>query len=259
MNQVQETLQKAVQTVGDTVAHNVDALQKGTILFVLSSHDKFLNGHPTGWYLPEAAHPYYAFRQAGYGVDFASPKGGKSPLDPSSVEQFKDDAECKEFLGDLTAKGGVGRNGYENTKLLNTCSEKNYLAIFYVGGHGPVFDLTDDKTSIGLIEAFYDAKKPVAAVCHAPCVLAAAKDTATGKSLVSGRKVVCFTNEEEEQAKLTDAIPFLVETRLKENGAQFQNAEPWKEYVLADRGVYTGQNPASAGPLAIKVVTALKS
>ncbi|GAA6020193.1 hypothetical protein JCM10207_004363 [Rhodosporidiobolus poonsookiae] len=223
------------------------------ILCVLTSHDKFLSGKPTGWYLPEAAHPYYEFKQAGFEVDFASPKGGNAPVDPSSVDGFKEDEQSVKFLNEEKAL-------YEQTKKLAAVKESDYDAIFFAGGHGPCFDLTTDATSISLIESFWAAGKPVSAVCHGPTVFLNAYDTKTGEKLVKGKKLTCFSDEEEKQAGLVDEIPFLVETALRAAGANFQlTREPWKEEVVVDGQLITGANPASAAGVGKKIVEALKA
>ncbi|CAF1096687.1 unnamed protein product [Rotaria magnacalcarata] len=224
---------------------------KKKILFVLTSHDKFPNGHPTGWYLPEAAHPYYVLENH-FTIEWASPNGGKAPLDPSSVENFKDDAECKQFLSDDKAK-----HGYENTQKLTDVNVNDYVALVYVGGHGPCFDLPEDKTNVKLAEEFWKQGKIISAVCHGPAALVNVKDE-NGKSIFSGRKATSFSNEEEEQIKLTDAIPFLVETRLKELGAHYEkNDKPWGAYVTVDGQLILGANPASAHDFGVAILNAL--
>ncbi|GAA5980806.1 hypothetical protein JCM10908_003874 [Rhodotorula pacifica] len=216
------------------------------ILFILTSHDKLLSGKPSGWYLPEAAHPYYVLRDAGYNITFASPKGGKSPLDPNSVEQFKDDKQSQEFLNSKETQ-----DLFNNTKKLSDVKEKDFAAIFYVGGHGPVMDLTTDENSIQLIQQFWTADKPVSAVCHAPTAFLNVYDMKNGEFFVKGKKVTCFSNAEEEQAGLVDEIPFLVESQLKGKGAHFvNNREPWGEEVVVDGKLVSGGNPASAGGVA---------
>ncbi|GAA5892146.1 hypothetical protein JCM6882_005708 [Rhodosporidiobolus microsporus] len=227
------------------------------ILFVLSSHDKFPSGAPTGWYLPEAAHPYYVVKDAGYEVDFASPKGGKAPLDPSSVDGFKDDEGCRKFLSDSAATKLV-----ENTKKLSDVKQEDYAAIFYVGGHGPLFDLTTDPVSHQLILDFWNAGKVVSLVCHAPCCLIKVKDE-NGENFVKGKKVTCFSNEEEEIAQKVSECPFLAETDLRAAGAVFVNArKPWEPEVVVDGLLITGANPASAegvGKEIVKALAALKA
>ncbi|CAF2147523.1 unnamed protein product [Rotaria magnacalcarata] len=233
-------LLNGINGITETFIQSVMSIQQTTqkILFVLTSHDIFPNGHPTGWCLPEAAHPYCVLENH-FTIEWASPKGGHAPLDPSSVENFKDDVECKQFLSDNKAK-----QGYENTKKLTDINVNDYVALVYVGGHGPCFDLSEDKTSIKLAEEFWKQGKLVSAVCHGPAAL--------------GRKATSFSNEEEEQIKLTDAIPFLVETRLKELGANYEkNDKPWGAYVTVDGQLILGANPASAHDFGLAILNAL--
>ena len=200
------------------------------------------------------AHPYYEILDAGYSIDVASPAGGKAPLDPSSVEAFKSDPLCTRFQGDSVAQSLVSA-----TIPLFEIQHTAYEAIFYVGGHGPCFDLYKDINSIELIQKFIAAGKPVSAVCHGPVVFVNVKD-AQGEHFVKGKKLTCFTNVEEEQAGLTHAIPFLVQSRLTELGGSFEQApEPWGEYVTRDGLLITGQNPASAGKTAKVLLEALKA
>lgn len=192
---------------------------------------------------------------------FASPKGGEAPLDSASVEAFKGDKESQDFLQDAEFQNMV-----KNTHKLSDVdlTPSTYSAIFYPGGHGPVFDLPVVTTSQQLIRNAYEAGVPVTAVCHAPAVFADVK-LADGKYLVDGRRITSFTNEEEEQAKLVEAIPWLVESRLGERGAKFEKADqPWGVKVIVDRTttgrvLITGQNPASAAKLAEEVVRVLKA
>lgn len=231
------------------------------ILVVFTSHTQLIGSdHPTGYYLPEIAHPYYLLKNAGYTLVAASPKGGKAPLDQSSVEAFKNDDDSVKFLNDSEAQSFVS-----NTKPLSEFSAdsvKDFDAIFYPGGHGPCFDLPVDKTSQELIKTFYEAGKPTSAVCHAPAVFTDVK-LSDGKYLVDGKKVTSFTNEEEEQAGLTKAIPWLVEDRLKERGATFEKTQAWGEKVIVDKSgrkiLISGQNPASAAGVGKEILAALKA
>ncbi|GAA5993864.1 hypothetical protein JCM5350_006821 [Sporobolomyces pararoseus] len=230
----------------------------GKVLFVLSSHDQMLSGKPTGWYAPEASHPFFRLTEAGYHVEFASPSGGKAPLDPSSVEAFKDDPETKKFLNTPELIKQT-----ENTIKLADVKASDYVAYFAVGGHGPVFDLTDDATNQKLILEFYESKKPTASVCHGPTVFVNIKDS-NGERFVKGKKVTCFSDEEEEMAGLTKEIPFLVEKELRAAGADFQlSRKPWGEEVVIDENdgkiLLTGGNPASASALGEAVVKAIKA
>ncbi|GAA6061044.1 hypothetical protein JCM10212_004618 [Sporobolomyces blumeae] len=230
----------------------------GKVLFVLSSHDKMISGKPTGWYLPEAAHPYYQVTKAGYEVVFASPAGGKAPLDPSSVEAFKEDEEATKFLNDSEIMKQI-----ENTVKLDTVNASDYVAYFAVGGHGPVFDLTDSAVNQKLMLETYEAKRPVASVCHGPTVLINMKD-ANGERFVKGKKVTCFSDQEEEMAGLVKEIPFLVEKELRAAGADFVlKRQPWGEEVVIDEQdgkiLLTGGNPASASALGAALVKAIKA
>ena len=211
------------------------------ILMVLTSHDQLGDtGKKTGFWLEEFAAPYYALKDAGADIVLASPKGGQPPLDPKSDEpdaqtdatrRFKDDPEGQKALG--------------ATHRLADIQAGDYDAVFYPGGHGPLWDLAEDKTSIALIEAFASADKPVAAVCHAPGVLRHVKG-ADGEFLVKGRKVAGFTNGEEEAVGLTDVVPFLVEDMLKANGGDYQKGADFAPFVVTDGKLITGQNPASS-------------
>lgn len=233
-------------------------LSNKKILFVLTSADKFtqgsVKGKPTGYYLPELAHPYYVVTSAGYTITMASPQGGAAPLDPSSVEAFKDDAECTKFLNDSEAQQAV-----KNTvPLISINNITGYDAVFYVGGHGPCFDLWDDVNSIDLIQKFVASEKPVSAVCHGPVVFTKVKAADGTTPFVKGRRVTCFTDEEERQAKLEDAVPFLVETKLRDLGATFESADAaWGEHVVRDGHLITGQNPASAAKTARVLLEAI--
>jgi len=211
------------------------------ILVVLTSTDKIESiNHPTGWYLPELAHPYDVLA-ARAEIVVASPKGGVAPLDPSSAETFKEDPSSKNFLENH-------KSVWENTKPLSEFVGRasEFDAIFYPGGHGPMFDLVTDKDSIALIEEFSAQNKPVASVCHGPVVLVNAKGK-DGQPLVSGKRVTGFSNVEEDQAKMTAAMPFLLEDALNKAGGKYEKAaEPWGEHVITDGLLITGQNPASA-------------
>ena len=215
------------------------------ILVVLTSHDALGDtGEKTGFWLEELAAPYYEFIDAGYTLTLASPKGGLPPLDPkSNLEDFKTD-DTRRFENDETAQHTLA-----NTVVLSTVNQEDFDAIFYPGGHGPLWDLKEDSDSISLIESFYAANKPVAAVCHAPAVLLNAKDT-HGNALVAGKKVTGFTNSEEAAVELTDIVPVLIEDAFKALGAEYQKADDWSEFVVEDGLLLTGQNPASSKALA---------
>ena len=215
------------------------------ILMVLTSHDKLGDtGRKTGFWLEELAAPYYTFKDAGVEMVLASPKGGQPPLDPKSNEpDFQTDL-TRRFEADADAKAQLA-----STVRLDTVKAEDFDTVFYPGGHGPMWDLAEDRNSIRLIETMLGAGKPVALVCHAPGVLRHVK-TADGKPLVQGKRVTGFTNTEEEAVGLTKVVPFLVEDELKAKGGIFSKAADWQPYVLTDGLLITGQNPASSGPAA---------
>ncbi|KAH8668736.1 ThiJ/PfpI family protein [Xylariales sp. PMI_506] len=213
------------------------------ILVVLTSHNK-LDGtdKPTGWYLPEFAHPYDVLAPKAE-IVVASPKGGEAPLDPGSVEMFKQDKSSVEFLN---TKSDIWKNTEKLSTFLGRSGE--FAALFYPGGHGPMYDLATDKDSIALINEFVAAGKPVAAVCHGPAVFTNVV-LPSGEHLVKGKEVTGFSNVEEDQVQLSSVMPFLLEDKLKEAGGIYKKAaEPWGEFVLSVDGgkLITGQNPASA-------------
>ena len=211
------------------------------ILMVLTSHDQLGDtGKKTGFWLEEFAAPYFAFKDAGAQLTLASPKGGQPPLDPKSDEPDAQTAATERFRKDPAAQSALA-----STALLSSARAEDYDAIFYPGGHGPLWDLTEDKISIALIEEFSQAGKPVAAVCHAPGVLRHVKG-ADGQPLVKGKRVTGFTNSEEEAVQLTKVVPFLVEDMLKEKGGVYSKGADWASYVLTDGLLITGQNPASS-------------
>ncbi|KAF8484438.1 class I glutamine amidotransferase-like protein [Russula ochroleuca] len=217
------------------------------ILFVLSSAEKSLQGDPTGWYLPEAAHPYYVLSPH-FAIDFAAPGGPNPPMDPSSQERFGDDEECKRFLNDPDA-----RNLLENAKFMTTVNANDYDAIYYVGGRGPVIDLPEYKTNIQLAYEFYRTHKLVSAVCHGPAALVWVTDE-DGKSIFNGKNVTGFSNAEEEEIGNVQAIPFLLEDRIKLLGGTYEKAnENFDPKVVCAGNLITGQNPASARPLAEEI------
>jgi putative intracellular protease/amidase len=223
------------------------------ILMVLTSHDQLGNtGKKTGFWLEEFAAPYFAFKDAGAQLTLASPKGGQPPLDPKSDEPDMQTDATKRFRKDPAAQSALA-----STVLLNTVKAADYDAVFYPGGHGPLWDLAEDKHSIALIEAFYNAGKPVAAVCHAPGVLRHVKG-ADGQPLVKGKKVTGFTNSEEEAVQLTNVVPFLVEDELKAKGGIYSKGPDWASYVLTDGLLLTGQNPASSQAAAEALLAKLK-
>lgn len=223
------------------------------VLFVLTSHDKLGDtGNKTGFWIEEFANPYYKLLDKGVDITVATPKGGKAPIDPNSDTEDAQTEDTKRFKKDEAAQEVIN-----NTKLLSEVHPKDYDAVFYPGGHGPLWDLSKDQDSITLIETFNAAKKPIGFVCHAPAALKNVK-TEDGKPLVNGKKVTGFTNTEEEAVELTDVVPFLVEDMLKENGGIYSKAGDWEEYALVDGNLVTGQNPASSGLVAEKLYEMLK-
>jgi putative intracellular protease/amidase len=222
------------------------------ILMVLTSHDRLGDtGEKTGFWLEEFAAPYYVLKEAGAAITLASPKGGQPPLDPKSNDESAKTAETRRFEADDDAKALLA-----TTHRLDTVSISDYDAVFYPGGHGPLWDLAEDATSRALIEGAIAANKPVAAVCHAPGVLRHVQN-ADGSPLVAGKKVTGFTNTEEAAVGLTDVVPFLVEDMLKAQGGVYSKTADWGVHVLRDGLLITGQNPASSAAAAQELVKAL--
>ncbi len=220
------------------------------ILMVLTSHDKLGDtGKKTGFWLEEFAAPYYVFKDAGAEITIASPKGGQPPLDPSS-----DTEDAQTPATDRFKKDDDAQKALANTNVLSTIDTAGFDAVFYPGGHGPLWDLSEDKDSIALIEAVTAAGTPLGAVCHAPAVFKNTKGT-DGKPLVSGKTVTGFTNTEEEGVGLTDVVPFLVEDMLIANGGHYQKGDDWASFVVTDGKLVTGQNPASSEEAAKKLLT----
>ncbi|MGA7108329.1 MAG: type 1 glutamine amidotransferase domain-containing protein [Terracidiphilus sp.] len=210
------------------------------ILMVLTSHDQLGNtGRKTGFWLEEFAAPYFVFRDAGVQLTIASPKGGQPPIDPKSDLPENQTPAMTRFKQDPVAQAALS----QTVKLADLKSE-DFDTVFYVGGHGPMWDLVDNPDSIALIESFYNSGKPVAAVCHAPGVLH--RVTYKGAPLVKGKRVTGFTNGEEEAVQLTHVVPFLVEDELKRIGGLYEKAPDWQSFAITDGRLITGQNPASS-------------
>ncbi len=215
------------------------------ILMVLTSHDKLGDtGKKTGFWLEEFAAPYYVFKDAGAQITLASPLGGHPPLDPKSDDAASQTDFTRRFKADPAAQAALAR-----TIKLSGVAAGKFDAVFYPGGHGPLWDLSEDASSIALIEAMLAAGKPVAAVCHAPGVLHHTNGP-DGAPVVSGKAVTGFTNTEEQAAGLTEVVPFLVEDMLKKNGGKYSKAADWQPHVVIDGLLITGQNPASSEPAA---------
>lgn len=211
------------------------------ILLVLTSHDQLGDtGKKTGFWLEELAAPYYALKDAGAELVLASPKGGQPPLDPKSDDPDAQTDDTRRFKADAEAQAALA-----STVVLSSVKAEDFDAVFYPGGHGPLWDLANDADSIALIEAFAKANKPTGFVCHAPGVLKSVNGP-DGKPLVNGRKVTGFTNSEEEAVGLTDVVPFLVENVLTANGGDYSKGPDWGSYVLTDGKLVTGQNPGSS-------------
>ena len=223
------------------------------ILFVLTSHDQLgETGEKTGFWIEEFAAPYYLFADAGAEIVLASPKGGQPPVDPkSALPDFQTDA-TRRFDEDVELQAKL-----MNTLKLTDVTADSFEAIFYPGGHGPLWDLTDDQESIRLIEDFWQQGKPVSAVCHAPCVLLNARGL-DAELLVKDRTVTSFSNSEEEAVGLAAVVPYLLEDELKRRGGQYSKGADWSVHCVKDGLLVTGQNPASSEAVAQAVVSLLK-
>lgn len=221
------------------------------VLFVVTSHDQLGNtGEKTGFWIEELAAPYYELADKGIAIDIATPLGGQPPIDPKSADPSAATEDTKRYDIDVELQAKL-----KNTLILSEVKEADYDAVFYPGGHGPLWDLATDKNSIALIESFYTNHKPVAFVCHAPAALKNVK--VNGAYLVKGKKVTGFTNSEEEAVGLTKVVPFLLEDVLKENGGIYSKTEDWHPYAVEDGLLITGQNPASSKLVAEKLLKQL--
>jgi len=220
---------------------------------ILTSHDQLGNtGKNTGFWLEELAAPYYVFKDAGADVVLASPKGGQPPLDPKSDDADAQTGDTRRFKQDQAANKALA-----STTPLSQVSGDTFDAVFYPGGHGPLWDLAENRDSIALIEGMAAAGKTVSAVCHAPGVFRHAKSP-DGTPLVKGKKVTGFTNTEEEAVQLTQVVPFLVQDMLESNGGIYSKGDDWQSYVVTDGRLITGQNPASSAEAARAVLKQLK-
>jgi putative intracellular protease/amidase len=223
------------------------------VLMVLTSHSELGNtGKKTGFWIEEFAAPYYTLKDAGAEITLASPKGGQPPIDPKSAEPSAQTEATKRFDKDAELQKLLA-----NTKKLSEVKAADFDAVFFPGGHGPLWDLSKDPDSIKLIQEFWSAKKPVAAVCHAPSVLLNVKDE-KGEPLVKGKNVTGFTNTEEEAVQLTKVVPFLLEDELRNKGGHYSKKEDWASYVVKDGLLITGQNPASSEEAARELLELLK-
>lgn len=224
------------------------------ILMILTSHDQLgKTGKKTGFWLEEFAAPYYVFKDAGAEIVLASPKGGQPPLDPKSDDEDAQTDDTRRFKKDPAAIEALS-----HTRRLAEVSDGEFDAVFYPGGHGPLWDLAEDSHSIRLIERMFASGKPVSAVCHAPAVFRHTK-AADGSPLVKGKKVTGFTNTEEEAVQLTEVVPFLVQDMLEANGGEYHKGDDWQSFVVADGQLITGQNPASSAAAARAVLAQLQA
>lgn len=238
------------ETVQETQLIKKETMKK--VLFVLTSHEDLGNtGEKTGFWIEEFAAPYYELIDQGIEVTIASPLGGQPPIDPKSADPSSATEDTKRFDNDKTLQEKLA-----NSVKLATINQADFDAVFYPGGHGPLWDLVSDKNSIALIESFYTNNKPVAFVCHAPGALKNVK--VNGDYLVKGKKVTGFTNEEEEAVGLTKVVPFLLEDALIANGAVYSKGANWEPYAVEDGLLITGQNPASSKLVAQKLLQQLK-
>lgn len=223
------------------------------ILMILTSHEQLGDtGRKTGFWLEEFAAPYYVFKDAGAQLTLASPNGGQPPLDPKSDAPDAQTEATKRFRGDRAAQDALA-----NTIPLASVRAGDYDAVFYPGGHGPLWDLAEDRHSIALIEATHAAGRPIALVCHASGALRHVT-AGDGSPLVKGKRVTGFTNSEEEAVGLTKVVPFLVEDMLQERGGLYSKAEDWQPYAVSDGNLITGQNPASSQPAATALLDQLR-
>ena len=227
-----------------------DVMKK--VLFVVTSHDQLGNtGEKTGFWTEEFAAPYYELLDQGIAIEIATPLGGQPPIDPKSEDPSAATEDTKRFDKDTELLSKL-----KNTLKLADVNQADYDAVFYPGGHGPLWDLTEDENSIALIESFYTHNKPVAFVCHAPATLKNVK--VNGEFLVKGKKLTGFSNSEEEAVGLTKVVPFLLEDVLQENGAIYSKVGDWQPYAVEDGLLITGQNPASSKLVAQKILQHLK-
>jgi len=237
-----------------TPKHFCQTNKMGKILIVITSNDALgSTDKKTGVWIEELASPYYAFKAAGHTMTLASPKGGAPPIDAGSLAEAFYTAEAKKFK----EEDAETMKAFAETVKLSECDMANFDAIFYPGGHGPLWDLATDAKSLSLILDADKAGKPIGAVCHGPCVFKNAKGK-SGDSLVKGKKVTGFTNVEEGHVSLTEVVPFLLEDALKAEGGVFSNADPWHSHVVTDGNLVTGQNPQSSPATAAALLTLIK-
>jgi putative intracellular protease/amidase len=224
-----------------------------SVLIILTSHDTLgTTGKKTGVWLEEFLVPYYAFVDAKIDVSLASPRGGQVPIDPLSIDAIKETAIYSRYWDD-----DFLRQNLNSTSVLADLDLDSTDGVVYPGGHGPLFDLRTDPHSINILQSLYEAGKPVAAICHAGCVLLDAK-TASGEPLVKGRNVTAFSDSEEAAVHLDKDVPYLVEAELKRRGANYTKGGDWQEHVVTDGLLITGQNPASSAAVASALISLLE-
>jgi putative intracellular protease/amidase len=223
------------------------------ILIVLTSHSDLGDTEKkTGFWIEEFAAPYYYFLEAGANITLASPKGGQPPVDPKSAEKENETPASIRFAQDITLQSIL-----QNTIPLSKISASNYDAIFFPGGHGPLWDLNKDHHSIEIIKAFWQRNKPIATVCHSPSVLLNVKDYG-GNSIVKGKRVTGFSNSEEQEMELQFVVPYSLQTELENNGGIYSKGNNWESYAVVDGMLITGQNPASSLEVAKQLITMLQ-
>jgi len=221
------------------------------ILIVVTSFGKLANGIQTGIWLEEFTTPYYLLKAEGVEITVASPAGGRAPIDPKSITGDYSTVSVKRFLNDPESQEKLNM-----TASLKDINAENFDAVFYPGGHGPMWDLPDNKLSIRLIQNIFNAGKPVALVCHAPAALKNVKQK-DGRYFVKGKTIAGFTNSEEKAGQSTDIVPFSLEDMLKERGAKYQSGKDWEPFAVQDGLLITGQNPASAELVTKKILALL--
>jgi len=226
--------------------------KKVKVLFVLTSHDQLGNtGKKTGFWIEEFATPYYYLVDKNIEVTIATPKGGQAPIDPKSNEPDFQTESTRRYFSDQTAQKKIA-----NTLRLSQVKSKDYDAVFYPGGHGPMWDLANDENSISLIQSFYSQGKPIAFVCHGPAALVNVKNS-KGEYLIKDKKLTSFCNTEEEAVQLTAVVPFSLEEKLKERGAHYEKGADWSPFTVTDGLLLSGQNPQSSHAVAEKLASML--
>ncbi|HWW40174.1 type 1 glutamine amidotransferase domain-containing protein [Pedobacter sp.] len=241
----------SIQVFAQKATKNINPMKNKKVLIVVTSFGEVGNGAKTGIWLEEFTTPYYLLTAKGFKVTVASPAGGKAPIDPKSTIGDYATASVKRFLTDPAAQQILNK-----TLNLKTIQAKDYDAIFYPGGHGPMWDLPQNSYSISLIESFFNEGKPIAFVCHAPAALKNVKGK-DGEYLIKGKIIAGFTNSEEEAGQSTNLVPFSLENMLKDRGAKYVKGKDWEPFAVQDGNLITGQNPASADLVAKKIITIL--